>query len=144
LPVKASIQSHKYNVCPNIKYAPANPQAFSFCGTCIDFADQTLDILLNEILNAGVIGSCAALCGAVADKTGSQVLGVVCNLLCDVGGIEEFINIINKADLDPIWYCELLKACKVNDNGDAKITSLTINPRSGPQGTFHIDLEYTR
>ena len=38
------------------------------------------------------------------------------------------------ADLDPIYYCELLDQCAVNDNGDATITNATVSPKSGPQG----------
>ena len=40
-----------------------------------------------------------------------------------------------RADLDPIYLCELLTACKVNDNGDAMITKLSVNPPSGPVDT---------
>ena len=39
-----------------------------------------------------------------------------------------------RADLDPIYYCELLKACEVKDDGDATIQSLTVNPTSVPKG----------
>ncbi len=60
---------------------------------------------------------------------------MTCNLLCDYVGIEEFVKAIIAVDIDPIYYCELLKACAVNDNGDAKITSLVISPQQGPTGT---------
>ena len=43
-----------------------------------------------------------------------------------------------RADLDPIYYCELLRACPVNDNGDAKITSVTVTPKEGPQGEWRV------
>ena len=33
-----------------------------------------------------------------------------------------------RADLDPIYYCELLKTCTIKDDGDAKINSITISP----------------
>lgn len=39
-----------------------------------------------------------------------------------------------RADLDPIYYCELLTACPVNDHGDASFTALSVDPASGPQG----------
>jgi len=39
-----------------------------------------------------------------------------------------------RADLDPIYFCEELKVCPIFDNGDAKITTLTVTPKSGPQG----------
>ena len=43
----------------------------------------------------------------------------------------------HRADLDPIYYCELLHLCPVKDDGDAKITSLTVNPTSVPRGIGH-------
>ena len=97
---------------------------------------------MNAILQIGVIGSCGEICSYVQDKTGSQIVGVVCNLLCDIAGVDEFIKIVDNADLDPIYYCELLKTCPINDHGDAKITKLTVLPQSGPQGKFTVDVEY--
>lgn len=113
-------------------------KAISFCGACIDFADQALDFLLNYVLNVGVVGGCAEICAYAEKVTGSKLVGVVCNALCDIAGIEEFIKIIEEADLDPIWYCELLHACEIFDQGDANITSFTVNPPRGPQGDFII------
>lgn len=81
------------------------------CPTCINVAEQSINILLNLILDSGIIGTCGTLCQALADKTGSQVLGTVCDLVCDVLGIDEFIKLLDKADLDPIWYCEIAKLC---------------------------------
>ncbi|CAF1004410.1 unnamed protein product [Brachionus calyciflorus] len=124
------------NMIPKMRYG------LSFCKTCINFADQALDTLLNAILNVGVIGECSQLCNYVAQKVGSEIVDVVCNLLCDFVGIKEFITIIEKADLDPIWYCELLKACPINDYGDARITEFEVVPSKGPQGTFTINLTY--
>ncbi|XP_064603681.1 countin-1-like [Liolophura sinensis] len=113
------------------------------CPTCIDFTGQAINTLLNIILNAGVVGTCGELCQLLEQKTGSQALGAVCDILCDVVGIEEFIKLIEKADLDPIYFCELLKVCPIFDNGDAKITMLSVTPSRGPQGTtFVVDLEF--
>ena len=81
------------------------------CPTCINVAEQSINILLNLILDSGIVGTCGTLCQALADKTGSQVLGTVCDLVCDVVGIDEFIKLLDKADLDPIWYCEIAKLC---------------------------------
>ncbi|CAF1020393.1 unnamed protein product [Adineta steineri] len=113
------------------------------CPTCINAADQSINILLNIILDSGIIGTCSTLCSALAQKTGSQLLGTICDLACDVFGIEEFINLIEKADLDPIWYCEMAKMCPINDHGDAKITKFAVLPASGRQGTtFSIDFTF--
>ena len=40
------------------------------------------------------------------------------------------------ADLDPIYYCELLKACEVKDDGDAKINSVTVKPNQFARGAL--------
>ena len=50
-------------------------------------------------VDAGVVGGCADLCGILANKTNSQAAGIACNLLCDVVGIKEFINIIERSVL---------------------------------------------
>ena len=81
------------------------------CPTCINIAEQSINILLNLILDSGIIGTCGTLCQALADKTGSQIIGAVCDLACDFLGIEEFLKVLNNADLDPIWYCEIAKFC---------------------------------
>ncbi|CAF3725569.1 unnamed protein product [Rotaria sp. Silwood1] len=113
------------------------------CTTCIKTAEESINILLNLILDTGIIGTCGTLCEALAEKTGSQLIGTVCDLVCDVVGIDEFIKLIEKADLDPIWYCEIARLCPINDHGDAKITKFSILPASGPKGTtFAIDLTY--
>ena len=39
-----------------------------------------------------------------------------------------------RADLDPIYYCEVIKLCPIFDNGDCKITDFEVSPKSGPQG----------
>ncbi|CAH1791389.1 unnamed protein product [Owenia fusiformis] len=137
------LKQHKNNahVFTQLVKVPSRPQSgLDLCPTCIQFGDNALNALLNIILNSGVVGSCSALCSLLEQETGSKALGVVCTLFCDVEGIKEFIKIINRADLDPIYYCQLLRACPINDNGDAKITSLTVDPPSGPQGTFNIRL----
>ncbi|XP_062617063.1 countin-1-like [Saccostrea cucullata] len=140
------VNTHKTTYFRKVSMTRINSQAtkvgVDLCPTCINFTSQTIDILLNIILQSGVVGTCGALCNALAQKTGSQALGAVCNILCDIVGVEEFVKLVEKADLDPIYFCELLKACPIKDDGDAKITSMTVSPTSGPQGVFEIDLEY--
>jgi hypothetical protein len=114
-----------------------------FCKGCIEFADQALEQLLNAIVNIGIAGSCSKLCNYVEEQTGNKFIGTACNIFCDYVGITEFVKLIDQADLDPIYYCELLKQCKINDNGDAKITKFQVSPNKGPQGTeFIFDLTY--
>lgn len=80
------------------------------CPTCLNVADESINILLNLILDTGIIGSCQTLCTALAQKT-SEIVGVICTIVCDGLGIEEFIKMLENADIDPIYYCELAKFC---------------------------------
>jgi len=120
-----------------------NRSDMDLCPLCVQFTGEALNTLLNLILNGGVVGGCGTLCQALATKTGNQILGEVCNVLCDIVGVEEFVKLIEKADLDPIYFCEELKTCPIVDNGDATITSITVSPASGPQGTRMISISYT-
>jgi hypothetical protein len=81
------------------------------CPECIEEAVQVINILLNLILDEGIIQSCSALCGALANKTHSPVIGDFCDVVCGAFGIDEFVKALVKADLDPIWYCEIIDIC---------------------------------
>jgi hypothetical protein len=97
--------------------------------------DQAIDQLLNIIANVGVVGGCAGLCSYLPN----QILSAGCNMLCDVVGIEEFVKLVDDADPDPIWICEELALCTINDNAKANMTALTVSPKSGQQGdTFNV------
>ncbi|XP_071080031.1 countin-3-like [Haliotis cracherodii] len=132
-----------HHVTMTKQVAPFGGVALDLCPTCVQFTGEAIDQLLNIILNLGVVGSCEKLCAALGQKTGSQALAVVCDLLCDIAGIDEFVKLIQKADLDPIYFCELLNVCPIFDDGDAKITELAIVPASGPQGQKTINFSYT-
>ncbi|XP_065180457.1 countin-1-like [Sycon ciliatum] len=141
-----AIRHHErpHRLSQGVSLSTVQSPTFDLCPTCVSFTGQALDILLNIILNSGVVGSCGTLCGELANKTGNKDLGVVCDLLCDYVGIKEFIKFIQNADLDPIYFCELLKVCKIVDNGDAKFTSLEVHPATGRRGrTFAIAFDWT-
>jgi len=132
-----------YNIQHVKPILPEPDVRLDLCPTCIKVAEESINILLNLILDTGIIGTCQTLCTALAQKTGSELIGVICNLVCDVVGIEEFIKMIERADLDPIYYCELARMCEVNDHGDANITIFSVLPASGRKGTtFSIDFTY--
>jgi len=82
-----------------------------FCPTCIDESVAVINILLNVILDEGILATCGELCAFVANKTGSKLAGDICDLTCDGVGIDDFIRLIITIDLDPIWYCELADLC---------------------------------
>jgi hypothetical protein len=91
-----------HRVTPNVD--------LDLCPTCINVAEESINILLNLILDTGIIGTCGTLCQALAQKT-SALIGTICDLACDVVGIAEFIKLLENSDLDPIYYCEIAKLC---------------------------------
>eukprot|EP01125_Pyxidicula_operculata_P022364 TRINITY_DN90_c2_g2_i1.p2 TRINITY_DN90_c2_g2~~TRINITY_DN90_c2_g2_i1.p2 ORF type:complete len:226 (-),score=59.30 TRINITY_DN90_c2_g2_i1:53-730(-) len=101
------------------------------CSVCVSFMDNAINQLLQIIANGGVLGSCSALCGALPN----QYESLVCNLLCDYVGIEAFIDLVNDVDPDPIWICEEISVCPINDYVKGQLLSLTVTPTAGAQGT---------
>jgi len=117
-----------------------NTVEVDLCGTCVAFADESIDILLNVILNKYIVGTCGDLCGYLPKELDK----VICNVLCDYVGIRAFIEALEAADLDPVYYCELLGQCPVVNGGAGNITSITVTPTTGPVGTqLTINIEFT-
>ena len=88
-----------------------NDVALDLCPFCINEAVDAINVILNVILDEGILQSCGELCGIAANKSHSEFLGTVCNVVCDAFGLDEFIHLIITADLDPIWYCEMADLC---------------------------------
>jgi hypothetical protein len=118
----------------------ASSPEIKLCNPCIQLGEQGLNILLNEILNAGVIGGCSKLCSGLKQKLEKTA----CNVVCDVVGVKAFIKALNHTDLDPIYFCQKLKACPApNPSASAKIVSVGATPASGPSGTkFALELDF--
>ena len=114
-PKKVEVEEFKTDLCP----------------TCASLTGQVLNQLLNIILNGGVVGGCSNLCGKLDNKLESSV----CNLACDYVGIQAFAAALKKADLDPIYFCQLLKACPHSDGGKAQIKAMSVSPSTGAIGT---------
>jgi len=95
----------------NIQKVKPTLPTLDLCPTCINVAEESINILLNLILDTGIIGTCGTLCQALAQKTGSELIGTICDLVCDGVGIAEFIKLLENSDLDPIYYCEISKLC---------------------------------
>merc|ERR1719424_2131242 len=86
--------------------APSAPQG-DYCGTCTNLAEQVIGQVLNIILQGGVVGGCKKVCGALPKEDEQYA----CELVCTVLGVKAFAAAIQKADLDPIYFCELATAC---------------------------------
>jgi len=103
---------------------PASPKS-ALCSPCVQLGGQGINILVNAILNAGVMGGCSKLC-AHLKTAGSQK---VCDLACDVVGFKAFVKALNHTDLDPIYFCELIHACKAGaDDAHVDLLSVKLNP----------------
>jgi len=102
-------RSHKIDrIIPTIDRPEVS---LDLCPYCINEAIGVINILLNVILDGGILATCGDLCGVVTNKTGSKAIGDICLLVCDGLGLDEFIRALITLDLDPIWYCEIAKMC---------------------------------
>ena len=93
------------------KSAQVKNVSIDLCPLCINEAVEAINVILNVILDEGIMENCEKLCDIVANKTSSGFIGTVCNLACDAVGLDEFVHLIIKVDLDPIWYCEMARLC---------------------------------
>lgn len=82
-----------------------------WCPDCINTFDYLIETILDIILQVGVVDSCGELCDLVTEKTGSEILGFMCTIGCDVLGIKEFVKLVDDVDPDPIYYCENINLC---------------------------------
>jgi len=91
-------------------------------------------LLANQILNGVIVNDCEELCALLTPYGWYAV--VACDAVCLGFGIDAFINLIVNEDIDPIWYCELLDMCTIDDcQGDClDITVYITRPNRIPQG----------
>lgn len=111
--------AHAFNKpSPNLErfssFGQGKNVGIDLCPACIDEAVQAINVILNIILDEGIVEDCGKLCEIAANKTGSSLIGTICDLACDAVGIDEFIRLIVEADIDPIWYCEIARLCPSN------------------------------
>lgn len=112
---------------PNTPGAPQD----ALCSPCVSLGEQALQILLNYAVNAGVVGSCSKICSNLKSK-GAQT---ACNVVCDLVGIKEFVKALNHTDLDPIYFCEIVHACKAApDNAAMELVGVAAQPQIIVQG----------
>jgi len=83
---------------PLTKAVPKATGTQDFCQVCIDFALYGINELLNIIANAGILGGCSDLCGKLPKKLEQDI----CDAACVGVGLDEFIRILEKDDIDPV------------------------------------------
>ncbi len=102
--------------------------------------NEALSDLIQIIAQVGIGGGCSKVCGLLPSST----LATICDIVCEIAGIEEFSKLLNEADPDPIYICEKVNACPHSTTAAANITQFSISPTSGPSGTqFTITIVYT-
>ena len=89
----------------------SDPRGLDFCPECVNTFVELINIVLNILLDVGVVDTCNDLCDLVEQKSGSAFLGTLCGVTCDTLGIIEFVKLANKTDIDPIYYCEIISLC---------------------------------
>jgi len=110
------------------------------CEVCIGFMNQAISNLIDIIAQIGIGGGCAAVCGKLPSPWEQQI----CMVLCEIVGIEEFNNLVNDLDPDPIWICMEIDVCPYNKYAAGKVTSVKTSPSAGPMGTtFTVTAGYT-
>jgi hypothetical protein len=99
----------------------------SLCHPCYSIGGQGINQLLNYILNVGVIGGCGSMCAAAIPAGGA--VAIACELVCSAVGVKAFIAAIEKADLDPIYFCEVVRACpKGPDDAYLELIDIAASP----------------
>jgi hypothetical protein len=84
---------------------------------------------------------CGLLCQAALSN---PIAETMCTYACDAIGIYEFIKLIENEDLDPIYYCEVLDMCPIDDcTGDCMdIVRYVSTPNSAPAGMLLLFSSY--
>ena len=73
------------------------------------------------MLQIGVVGSCGELCSFIPEKYAQAF----CTIVCLGVGLDEFVHLLNTADLDPVYLCTETDACPKNSCTGAHCTSIT-------------------
>lgn len=131
----------RYLHSPGIPEEPKD----DLCSPCVQLGTQSINILLNYILNAGVVGGCSKLCSHTQLSKANQN---VCKVACGYVGIKAFKQVLKHTDLDPIYFCESLHACPAgSDDASIKLVSVASHPTSIVKGNtiqLSVQLDVTK
>eukprot|EP01133_Synstelium_polycarpum_P015963 gene15963-18977_t len=119
---------------------PVNPQSTTTCTVCVDFFDSYLVDVIKIVTEYGVVESCSKICGML-NKTAETD---ICKGICDVVGVDKFWRIFTDDNINPMYACQLLKACEIVLNPAASFDTVTISPSTGYAGdTFLVEANFT-
>jgi hypothetical protein len=123
----------------SLKHVEAFKPLGDDCDVCIGLISTDINILVNAIVEIGIEDGCGELCNFIPNGLEADI----CTLYCEVQGINAFSALLTELNPDPIAVCMAMKVCPVNNYARGKITSLTVSPDKGPQGTtFNINMMF--
>jgi len=115
------------------------------CEQCVNAFEDGVHKLINLVLGGVISGSCMEICSYLPQNLPPSVMQV-CGMGCLLVGEMEFLKLVNKADLDPFLFCNVIEMCPMVDGGAASLNKLTINPekvRIGEPLTIEVDYAVT-
>jgi hypothetical protein len=111
------------------------PEANAVCQLCIEEGVAYINVLMNEILNNGIIWDCGDLCTTYLPNKYEQDF---CEAMCDGLGIYSFIDLLMNTDLDAvlIYGCQEIDACPIGMcNGTCMdVVKFVAKPNPAPVG----------
>lgn len=119
------------------------PLGRDLCGSCVVFAIDSLEYLYNRVVNNYILTDCRDLC----DGLPAELEKLFCKSFCEYVGIKAFTDAVKSADLDPIYFCEVIGQCPVVNGGALTITSTTVTPTNALLGavfTIGINVQVTQ
>jgi len=102
------------------------------CMSCVNFLSRDLQIIIDIIAKVGVIVSCQDVCSPLNNSVDVDL----CMSLCNIVGIDTFWKIFERADIDPIFACQLMTACIIPRYPAAKFLSVSAIPSNVPPGAM--------
>jgi len=63
-----------------------------FCLYCVEFLEESLETLIELIVDTGLVRGCSSVCSQMDQKLEQ----VACTLFCDFIGVAEFVQIIEQ------------------------------------------------
>jgi hypothetical protein len=114
------------------------------CSACNQLTGQGLQQLVNAVLQVGVGGTCGKICTHLPKKAEQAA----CEMACMYVGVNAFSRALEKADLDPIYFCELVHACAAGpDDAAVSVVRAHASPASIAKGAdveLGVDVNVTK
>lgn len=108
------------------------------CADCVDFSSLYLYQLTNITQSYTLKGGCTQLCNILEKESRRAPAIIFCSKFCHDVGMGAFLSAIKQSDLNPVYFCVILKGCFATDNGDATISSLYVTPSAIPEGGDYV------